>query len=71
VLHVSASHNLILRFQGKSLEGVNIGATVYDKSSKKVGIVKDIFGPISKPYVAIKPQSRDAPNLVGRELFVQ
>ena len=53
VLHVSAAHNIILRAEG---EPPRVGETVVNSHLKPVGIVYDVFGPVSQPYVSVKPR---------------
>lgn len=57
VLHVSALHNIILRAEGNL---PRIGETVVNNHLKPVGIVYDVFGPVSKPYVSVKPRVSEA-----------
>ncbi len=46
-----------------------IGDKVVDDKLSNVGMVFDVFGPVSSPYVAVKP-SVDEPNrLVGCSLY--
>ena len=47
-----------------------IGTRVFDKEPKHVGIVFDIFGPISSPYVSIKPTTGNHEKLVSQTLFL-
>ncbi|WP_297462983.1 Gar1/Naf1 family protein [Thermococcus sp.] len=43
---------------------------VVDKNLTVVGFVKDVFGPVKRPYVAVKPRVRDPENYVGALLYV-
>ncbi|CAB49230.1 Gar1/Naf1 family protein [Pyrococcus abyssi] len=43
---------------------------VIDKDLKFVGIVKDVFGPVKRPYVAIKPKVDDPEKYVGQVLYI-
>ena len=43
---------------------------VVDKGLNVVGIVKDVFGPVKRPYVAVKPRVRNPENYVGALLYV-
>jgi rRNA processing protein Gar1 len=49
------------------------GNAVYDGGRRRVGSVLDIFGPVDKPYLAIKPAQsmtqEDLAALVGKELY--
>ncbi|AFL95682.1 H/ACA RNA-protein complex component Gar1 [Thermococcus cleftensis] len=43
---------------------------VVDKKLTVVGVVKDVFGPVKRPYVAVKPRVRNPENYVGALLYV-
>ncbi|NJE05024.1 H/ACA RNA-protein complex protein Gar1 [Thermococcus sp. M36] len=43
---------------------------VVDKGLTVVGIVKDVFGPVKRPYVAVKPRVRDPEGYIGAVLYV-
>jgi len=66
VLHVSSSKNIIL----KTKKVPRIGDRVLDENLKPVGMVFDVFGPTSSPYVAVKPNIQDPQHLVNRVLYV-
>jgi len=66
VLHVSSSRNVILKAENTP----HIGDRVVDQNLKPVGTVFDVFGPVSSPYVAVKPQVGEEPHgLVGNTLY--
>lgn len=65
VLHVSRSRNLILRAE----KTPRVGDGVVDERLKPVGTVLDIFGPVSSPYVAVKPQVEKTNPLVNHVLY--
>ena len=53
-------------------ERPEIGDEVVDDSLSTVGRVVDVFGPVSRPYVAVSPTDRDAvASLVGRKLYAR
>ncbi len=46
-------------------------AVVLDKRANRVGTVIDVFGPVRRPYVAVRPDNRElAGHLVGQLLYV-
>ncbi len=47
-----------------------IGDKVVNENLQSVGMVSDIFGPTSSPYVAIKPNVKEPQNLVNHILYV-
>ena len=65
VLHVGSSRNLILKTQTVP----KIGNKVVDEKLKHVGLVFDVFGPVSSPYVAVKPLIKESQSLIGDVLY--
>jgi RNA-binding protein len=66
VLHISPSRNIIIKTQNLP----KIGETVVDENLKNVGKVFDIFGPVSSPYVAIRPTIQNPQELTKKTLYV-
>ena len=68
VLHLSrSSGNLIL----ESDSDARIGEVVLDASGRRVGAVFDIFGPVSGPFLAVKPGIENPKRLLGEALFLR
>lgn len=65
VLHVSSSRNLILKAETLP----KIGDMVIDENLKAVGSVFDIIGPVSSPYVTVKPTTTEPQRTVGNTLY--
>jgi len=65
VLHVSSSRNMILK--AESLP--RIGDEVLDENLKKVGTVFDVFGPVTSPYVAVRPSVEEPSRFVDHVLY--
>lgn len=68
VLHLSKSRSLIVRLASEP--SIDVGSKVLDSKLREVGIIQDIFGPVTSPYVAIKPMVPDPVHLVGRIVYV-
>jgi RNA-binding protein len=66
VLHVSSSRNIILKAENVP----RIGDRVQDENLKPMGMVFDVFGPTSSPYVAVKPNIQNPQHLINRVLYV-
>ncbi len=66
VLHVSPSRNVIVKVEGTP----RIGEAVVDENLKPVGKVFDVFGPVSSPYAAIRPSTREFEKLANKTLYV-
>jgi RNA-binding protein len=65
VVHISSNGNMILKADNVP----RIGDQAMDENLKAVGMVFDVFGPISNAYVAVRP-SVDEPNrYVQRVLY--
>lgn len=43
---------------------------VVDKDLTFVGVVKDVFGPVKAPFVAVKPSVKNPSDYVGAVLYV-
>ncbi|MCS7124123.1 MAG: Gar1/Naf1 family protein [Candidatus Bathyarchaeota archaeon] len=66
VLHISSSKNIIVKVESMP----QIGEMVVDENLKPIGEIFDIFGPVSSPYVAVKPKISKPDVLVGNALYV-
>lgn len=67
VSHVSSHRMLILR----SGFAPKIGDIVVTKDLTEVGKVSDVFGPVSRPYIAVKPiETASLDSLIGQPLYV-
>ena len=65
-LHVSPNKTIII----KAEKIPKIGDRVVDESLKPVGTVFDIFGPVSSPYVVVKPHVGKMSHLIKNVLYV-
>jgi RNA-binding protein len=65
ILHLSPSRNIIMKVENIP----RIGETVVDENLKPVGKVFDILGPVSSPYVAIRPTIHDPERLVNKPVY--
>lgn len=55
--------------EGAELE---IGTVVIDEGLSEIGRVVDVFGPVSRPYVAVTPDDRATlPKLLGAKLYAR
>ncbi|ACJ16726.1 snoRNP component [Thermococcus onnurineus NA1] len=48
----------------------SLNEPVVDKNLTMVGVVKDVFGPVKRPYVAVKPRVKNPGEYVGALLYV-
>ncbi|MBS7619439.1 H/ACA RNA-protein complex protein Gar1 [Candidatus Bathyarchaeota archaeon] len=68
VIHLSkGSGNLIANAE----TDVKPGEEVFNNKREKIGIVLDVFGPVTKPYVSIKPKAASPETLVNELLFIR
>ncbi len=65
VLHVSSSKNMII----KAANVPRIGEDAVDENLKKIGTVFDIFGPVSAPYVAVRPSVEEPRQLINQAIY--
>lgn len=62
---------LIVRSSGEG-DPPSIGAHLVDDRLEPVGRVVDVFGPVSRPYLAVTPGGEEASaSLVGARLYVR
>ena len=71
VLHFSNQRHLILRVVSNQVKALRIGQTVVTKDLTEIGRIFDIFGPVSNPYISIKPDASvtDLKKYVGEVLY--
>jgi len=65
VLHVSTTKNMILKAESIP----RIGDRVVDEKLNGVGTVFDVFGPVSSPYVAVRPSVEEPSLFVDHVLY--
>lgn len=63
---LSHSGNLILR--GNTVP--RLGEDVFDSRLHDVGVVRDIFGPVTYPYISVTVKQDDPQTLVGKPLYL-
>ena len=66
MLHISPSRNIIIKIENIP----KIGQTVVDENLKTVGKIFDLFGPVSSPYVAIRPTILKPEELANKTLYI-
>jgi RNA-binding protein len=45
---------------------------VLDKKAQEIGTITDVFGPVTEPYVAVRPKRNfDPSKLVGQMLYLK
>jgi len=65
VLHVSSTKNMILKAENIP----HVGDRVVDENLNHVGTVFDVFGPVSSPYVAVRPSVEESSLFVNHVLY--
>jgi len=65
VLHISSSGNMILKAENLP----RIGDQVTDENLKWIGTIFDVFGPVSSPYVAVRPNVEEPDRFIERVLY--
>lgn len=67
VLHLSRSHTLVAKLDLPRF--VKPGTKACDSKLKSIGVVTDIIGPVSGPYVSIRPSVAKPESVVGRIVY--
>lgn len=65
VLHVSSSRNMIIKAENLP----RIGDQVTDENLKPIGTIFDVFGPVSSPYVAIRPNVEEPTRFIKHVMY--
>jgi RNA-binding protein len=65
VLHVASSRNMII----KAASIPRIGDDAVDENLRKIGTVFDVFGPVSSPYVAVRPSVEEPSRFVNHVIY--
>ena len=66
VLNVTPSQNIVV----KTDKAPKIGSVVIDENLKIVGKIFDIIGPVSSPYVVVRPAIREPEKLTDKQLYL-
>ena len=56
-LHISRSGNIIVKSSLRDLPP--LGARVFDKDMRRLGVIVDVIGPVDSPYIVVRPESSD------------
>ena len=64
-LHISSNKNIILKVENLP----KLGNKVIDENLRSIGMVSDIFGPVSSPYVSVKTNVKEPYRLVNHILY--
>jgi rRNA processing protein Gar1 len=67
VLHLSKSRALIVKLDPPRF--VRPGTKACNSKLKNVGIVTDILGPVSGPYVSVRPTIAKPESIIGRTVY--
>ena len=64
IIHFSKSRSLIVKCEKAGF--VKIGTNTCDSKLKEIGKIQDLFGPVSAPYLSIRPANPSPAKYVGR-----
>ncbi len=64
VMHLSKSRSLIVKLDEPAF--VKLGTKVLDSKLREIGRVNDLLGPVSSPYVALRPTVPNPEKFVGK-----
>jgi RNA-binding protein len=66
VLNVTPSQNIVVKTDNPP----KIGSAVVDENLKIVGKIFDIIGPVSSPYVVVRPAVKEPEKLADKQLYL-
>ncbi|MBS7655334.1 hypothetical protein KEJ50_02390 [Candidatus Bathyarchaeota archaeon] len=67
ILHASKSRSLIVKLEKPNPP--KLGSKIFDEKLKEIGVVTDVFGPSTSPYISIKPLSSKIENYIGKVVY--
>ncbi|MFO7872646.1 MAG: hypothetical protein R6U26_03335 [Candidatus Undinarchaeales archaeon] len=48
-----------------------VNKELVDEKLQKVGLVKDVFGPVNKPHLSVRPVKSNLKKVKGKELYLK
>jgi rRNA processing protein Gar1 len=67
ILHLSITRSLIVKCDEPRF--VKLGTKTCDSKLKEIGRVQDFFGPVSSPYISIRPTISSPSSYLGRIVY--
>lgn len=74
VINFSKGRDLILEAKDhfELQEAVRlVNKELVDEKLQKAGIVKDVFGPVKKPYLSVRPAKANLKGIKGKNLYLK
>lgn len=65
IIHYTKYRVFVIEALGKVIPNTYI----VDNTGRKIGVVIDVIGPITKPYLVVKPLVDNPHKFVGREVY--
>ncbi len=47
------------------------GSVLYDRRGRKVGVVREVFGPVRSPYASLEPRTDRIGGLIGEDVYAE
>lgn len=71
IIHVAKDGLMVAKINVNRADRL-VGLTVFTYSMSRVGVIKDVIGPINSPYALIKPiKGLRASDYVGKQVYVR
>ena len=67
ILRKAKSGRIIVKLQVEVKEGTML----YDKKGRKVGLVREVFGPVSSPYASLEPRTDRIRGMIGDLVYAR
>ena len=71
ILHVAKDGLIVARVNSNKADRL-VGLIAMDYTMRRIGIIKDIIGPVNAPYALIKPiEGLNVASYVGKQVYVR
>ncbi|BBE41549.1 MAG: H/ACA ribonucleoprotein complex subunit GAR1 [Conexivisphaera sp.] len=67
VLRRAKSGRIIVKLFVEVQEGI----TLYDRRGRKIGVVREVFGPVRSPYASLEPRTDRVGGEIGESVYAE
>ncbi len=67
IVRQAKSGRIIVKLQVEVKEGT----TLYDRGGRKIGLVREVFGPVSAPYASLEPRTDRVGGIIDNPIYIK